>query len=193
MKRIWIGLLLLALLLAGCGEPEADLHPEWPEAWLRFGNLMAMETPADFTLGEYNDVLSPEGIWYVMFNCGSEPKTLPGEKEGEETVYYDAQLFLVLKECGSEAEARANVRDWEAREGQNYTMGDRRELDAAEQSFAFYPLLSGREGNPYTHGAAAFAVRGELAISAELLCTEDFAGDPQAILEQFLNGIHYGE
>ena len=193
MKRIWIGLLLLALLLAGCGEAETDLHPEWPEAWLRFGNLMAMETPADFTLGEYNDVLSPEGIWYVMFNCGAEPKTLPGEQEGEEIVYYDAQLFLVLKECGSEAEARANVRDWEAREGQNYTLGERRDLDAAGQSFAFYPLLSGREGNPYTHGAAAFAVRDGLAISAELLCTEDFTGDPQAILEQFLNGIHYGE
>ena len=78
-------------------------------------------------------------------------------------------------------------------EGQNYTLGDRRELDAAGQSFAFYPLLSGREGNPYTHGAAAFAVRDGLAISAELLCTEDFTGDPQAILEQFLNGIHYGE
>ena len=44
MKKAWIGvILILALLLAGCGEQ--DLHPDWPEEWTRFGNILAVETP----------------------------------------------------------------------------------------------------------------------------------------------------
>ena len=191
MKKAWIGvILILALLLAGCGEQ--DLHPDWPKEWTRFGNLLAVEMPEGFTLGEYNDALSPDGIWYAMFNCGDEPMTL-SRGEDEELLYYDAQIFLVLKECDSEEQALANVRDWEKREAEHYELGESRELDAAGQRFTCYPLLSAGDDNPYSRGAAAFAVRGSLAFSVECMCTPDFAGDPQLIAEQFLSGFHYGE
>lgn len=192
MKKAWCAVLLaLALLLAGCGH-QPDRHPEWDESWTRFGDLAAVEAPEDFELGEYNDALSVNGIWYAVWNCGAEPTPFTNA-EGEEAEVYDAQIFLVLKECGSEDEAKANVADWVDREARSYETGDSQEITAAGQLFSGRPLLSSSAENPYSRGASAFAVRGETAISAELLCIESFQGDPTAILERFLNGFHYGE
>ena len=190
-KGICVYLVVLALLLAGCGQ-QADRHPEWDENWTRFGDLIAIEAPEDFEPGEYNDALSVNGIWYAVWNSGSDPKMITNV-EGEEAAVYDAQIYLVLKECGSESEAKANVADWIDREAQSYETGDSREIEAAGQLFSCRSLLSACADNPYAFGASAFAVRGNLAISAELLCAEGFEGDPTAVLEQFLSGIHYGE
>ncbi len=192
MKKAFCAMLLvLALLLAGCGR-QADRHPEWKEEWTRLGDLMAIEAPENFEPGEYNDALSMNGIWYAVWNCGSDPEMITNAEE-EEVPVYDAQIYLVLKECRSESEAKANVEDWIGREAQSYETGDSREIEAAGQLFSCRPLLSAGGDNPYAFGASAFAVRGNLAISAELLCAEDFEDDPTVILEQFLSGIHYGE
>lgn len=190
MKKAWIlGLLAALMLLCGCGQQE-DRHPEWAEL-VRFGNLLAAQTPEGFAPGQYNDTLSAKGIWYAAFDSGEEEKA--ANAEGKEISIYDAQIFLLVTECRDEAEARANVKDWTELEGRNYEAGELRELQAAGQEFSLLPLLSGKAENPYTHGAAAFAVRGSLAISAELLCRDGFSGDPEAVLETFLNGIRYGE
>lgn len=189
MKKVWLLLAALALLLTGCGRQ--DKHPEWPEDWTRFGELMAVEAPENFAPGEFNDALSVNGIWYATWICG-EPRTVQ-TAESEEATAYDAQIYLLIMECGSEDEAKASITDWIARESQNYEAGDSYGFSAAGQHFSGLPLLAGSADNPYSRGAAAFAVRGDLAISAELLCADSFSGDAQAILERFLSGIHYGE
>ena len=190
-KVILLALIVLALPLSGCGRQE-DKHPEWPEDWTRFDDLMAIESPEDFCLGEYNDALAVNAIWYAVWNCGTDPQTITNA-EGQEAAVYDAQIFLVLKGFGSEEDAKTSVDDWIEREAESYEVGELRALSSAGQSFSARPLLAAKAENPYSHGASAFAVRGKLAISAELLCAEGFEGDPEAILEQFLNGFHYGE
>lgn len=189
MKKIWLLLAALALLLTGCGRQ--DRHPEWEEEWTRFGDLTAVEAPENFAPGEYNDALSLNGIWYATWICG-EPRSVQTAGD-EDATAYGAQIYLLVRECGSEDEAKASISDWIERESQSYETGDGYELSAAGQRFSCLPLLSASAENPYSHGAAAFAVRGELAVSAELLCAEGFDGEAQTILEQFLNGIHYGE
>ena len=189
MKRAWILLSALALLLTGCARQ--DKHPEWDENWTAFGDRMAVEPPRDFALAEFNDALSLNGIWYASWVSGEE-RTVTNA-EGEEASAYAAQLYLLVKECAGEDEATANVHDWIDREAKSYRAGEPFERGVGTQSYSMLLLNAANENNPYSHGAAAFALRGDMAISAELLCAEGFEGDPLTILEQFLNGIHYGE
>lgn len=189
MKRRFILTILgLLLVLTACGQ-KADAHPEWDEGWTRFGDHLAVETPEGFVLGEYNDALSTNGIWYAVWNCGQERRIK--NAAGEDASAYDAQIYLVLKEAKSQAEAQANVADWLDREAQSYEVGDSHEIMASEQSFSCRRLLSTGADNPYSFGASAFGTRDDLAISVELLCSEGFVGEPAAILEGFLRTIHY--
>ena len=195
MKKRCLSLLLLAALLtlASCGHQ--DKHPEWPEEWTRAGDHFAVETPEGYYLLEYNPTFAANGIWYMTWAIGQ-----PGEEhlvlkeDGEaESTYYDAEVYLITSEYKTENDAEANIADWIGREANNYEMGGELALSSGGQSFRVFPLLTAKPDNPYSHGAAAFAVRGNLAFSVEVLCVEDFDGDPQEILELFLNGIHYGE
>lgn len=191
MKKHWILLVLLALLLTGCGQTE-DRHPDWDAGWARFGDLLAAETPADFSPGEYNDALSLGGIWYASFNAGGGAETIVNA-EGEDAEVYDAELFLLVQECADEGQAQATVKDWIARERENYRSTEPTEYRAEKQSWQLMELTEANTDNPYSRGLAAFAVRGSLAISAELICRDTYTGDATAVVQAFLNGIHYGE
>ncbi len=181
-------LLIGMLLLVGCGE-KPDPHPDWDPTWVRAAMAIGVETPEGFVVAEQNDTLSLSGIWYYTWASG-EGKAYTNEEEEEATVY-DAQIYLLVRECRSEAEAAAEVEGWMAREAESYQTGDTKELTANGQAFQVLPLLSGRENNPYTHGAAAFATRDGMAVSAELLCADSFEGEAEEVLEKFLGGFHY--
>lgn len=191
MKRIWILALLGALLLTGCGRAAEDPHPDWDGSWTRIGEHIGVEPLEGFELNEYNDAMSIYGIFYSTWTSGEARETT--NAEGESASVYDAQIYLLLEECGSTEDAENDIGAWTAREKQSYETGEAQEIDVAGQNFRLLPLLSGSADNPYIRGAAAFAARGELAVSVEFLCSEDFVGDPQVLLEQFLSGFHYAE
>ena len=192
MKRIWIlALVLSALLLAGCGHAGEDKHPDWDESWTRIGEHIAVEPLAGFALNEYNDAMSIYGIYYATWTSGEAREMT--NAEGKNASVYDAQIYLLLEETSSSEDAEKDIAAWMAREKLSYETGEDNEITAAGQSFRLLPLLEGRADNPYTHGAAAFAVRGDLAVSVEFLCSDRFEGDPQALLEEILSGFHYGD
>lgn len=192
MKRVWIMILLAALLLCGCGgaEPAADPHPDWPEAWFRVHPELGVEKPEGFDFNESNDVMSMSGLYYATWTAGAGREIT--NPQGREAVVYDAQFYVLVKECRDAAEAEADVADWLDREQGSYESSELRSLTAAGQEWRLLPLTAPKSENPYHHGAAAFAVRGGNAISAELLCAEGWQGDPMAALEAFLSGFHYG-
>lgn len=189
MKRSILLIILSFLLLLTACRQKAEAHPEWDEDWTRFEDLLAVENPSDWVLSEYNPTLSASGIWYATWANGSE--RMITNAEGEEAAVYDAQIYLVLKETKSQAEAQANVADWLDREAQSYEIGEDWEITAAGQDYSCRRLLSAGADNPYSFGASAFGTRNDLAISAELLCGESYAGDPVAILGSFLRGFHF--
>jgi len=192
MKRIWIFALLAAVLtLGGCSASDQEPHPDWDESWVRLAEYIGVEPMDGFTLNESNDLLSVSGLYYATWTSG-EGREFVNADGGEATVY-DAQIYVLLGECRSAEAARQAVGTWTAREKQSYETGEAYEKSIAGQEFEILPLTAGREGNPYPHGTAAFAVRNEWAVSVELVCPEGFTGDSQAILERFLAGFHYSD
>ena len=191
MKRYIIILLLPALLLAGCGQQRAaDPHPDWDPAWFRVSPDVGVEAPAGFSFNESNDVMSMAGLYYATWTAGEGREIT--NSQGRDALVYDAQLYVLVKLHDSEADAEADVADWMDLEAQNYQTGDETALTAAGQTFRVLPLLQGSEGNPYAHGLAAFALRGTTTVTVELLCTDNWNGDPETTMTAFLNGFHYG-
>ena len=192
MKRMWMLLLVIALLLAGCAGAEApeDPHPDWPSDWFRVCPELGVETPEGFAFNESNDVMAMSGLYYATWAAG-EGRDITNP-QGREATVYDAQLYVLVKENETAAQSEADVADWLDREAGAYETGEVREPEAAGQSWRLLPLTAPKSDNPYHHGAAAFAVWGSRAVSVELLCAEDWQGDAEAVLETFLKGFHYG-
>lgn len=192
MKRLFFLFTLLAvLLLSGCAGNGAQNVPGWDESWTRFGGVAAMEPVEGFALNENMDALAPSGIYYADWTCG-EARDFAVDDEQTVTAY-DAQFYLLLAASGDAQHAESEANAWLAREEQNYETGETVELAVGGRTYAVLPLLASAEGNPYTHGAAAFFTHGAWAVSAELLCADGFAGDAQETLARFLAGLHFNE
>ena len=194
MKRIIPVAVLAALLLAGCAGPSgpAGRPVGWGEDWALVGDLLGVEPMEGFVPGENKDALGAAGLYYATWTAGEgEPIT---NDEGGEAAVYDAQLYVPIQQYKETEKAETALEDWQERERDNYEAGEAVTETHAGQAFTVLPLLEGNEGNPYTHGAAAFALHeGGWALCVELLCRDGFAGDPQALLGAFLDGFHYND
>lgn len=189
MKRIWIFALLAALMLTGCSSAEQDLPPGWDKNWVLIADYIGVEPLDGFTLNESSDLLSVSGLYYATWTSGDGQDFV--NSDGKEAIVYNAQVYVLLEECRSADAAKKAVETWITREKQSYETGDADTKSLGGQDFEVLPLISGSEGNPYTHGTAAFAARDEWAISVELVCADNFEENSQEILEQFLAGFHY--
>ena len=189
MKKALFSALFAALLLTGCAKGTVD--PGFDETWTNVGNLIGVEPMEGFTPSENMDALGPNGLYYASFVSG-EGTTITNADDEEATVY-DAQVYLLIEQCRDAGTAGSEVGKWLALEKTSYGTGEEQEKTIAGQSFRILPLTSAAEGNPYTHGAAAFGSRGDMAVSVELLCRDGFEGDPEEVLTAFLAGLHYAE
>lgn len=187
MKKLLILALLTALLLSGCSGEKFD--PGFDKSWTNVGNLIGVEPVEGFAVNENMDALGPTGLYYATWTSGAG-ETITND-EGKEATVYDAQIYLLIEQCKDAETAESDLGKWIALEKQSYETGEMYEQTFASQSFRILPLLSSEEDNPYAHGITAFGLRGNSAISVELLCTDAFAGDPKEILAQFLSGLHY--
>ena len=193
MKRAFSLALLAALLLTGCAAQTGPTNAElgWDEDWVRVGVLMGVEPMDAFTLSENIDAMGVYGLYYATWTAGQARDYT--NADGDEAQLFDAQIYVLLQQSGSADEARASVEDWMARERESYETGEALTEPHAGQDFELLPLLRGGEDNPYTHGAAAFGVRGDWAICVELLCQDSFAPDARICLASFLSGFHYSD
>lgn len=192
MRRAISLVLLLLLLLTGCRTVTPPTNEElgWDEDWLRIAE-MGVEPVDGFTLFENKDTMDFTGLYYATWSAG-ESETITNEDD-EEAQVFDAQIYMAVQRYKSETEAKNTVDGWLRQEAENYTVGEQATKTFAGQSFDILPLLQGKESNPYSHGAAAFAAWKDWGICVELICRDSYTGDPEAILEDFLDGIHYAD
>lgn len=182
-------LLALSLILCGCGSDP--LPAEWQEDWTVIAPFLAAEPMDGFSFGESDDILGISGVYYATWTNGDAREFT--NAEGEAAVIFNSQIYVVAQECRTEEDAKENLAAWKAREKQNYQVGEEIGITLNGRDYTLLPLLSGSEGNPYGFGCAAFTIQGSNAICVELVCSDTFAGDPQAVLEVFLQGLHYSE
>lgn len=190
MHKFILSIIIMIIILSGCSlKPAADPHPDWDAEWFRMGNHLAVEPVSDFELNESNDLLSISGLYYATWTSGEGQKIT--NQEGNEAIVYDAQIYLLLKEEKTAESAEKDIADWMKRESNSYETAEQQPLPVNDQEYTLLPLVSVKSENPYDHGIAAFAVNDKNAISIELLCNEAYGGDPESILTDFLDGIHY--
>lgn len=195
MKRwnVGIALALAGLLVSsGCSQyPEqaADGTP-WDADWTMLGTVLGAEEPENgFSLLNNYSVLTGEDLYYAAWVAG-EPSDYVNE-DGEDVEIYDAQLYLLAAGCADETYAQQNQEEWMARQQETYTVTETWTETRNGQEYTLLAYTCGSETNPYSRGVSAFTVYGAYAISAELACRENYTGQEQEILLQFLDGCHY--
>ena len=193
MRRVISLALLALLLLTGCAARTGPTNEElgWGGDWARVGALLGVEPMDGFTLSENIDAMGVYGLYYATWTAGEARDYT--NADGDEAQIYDAQIYVLLQQCKSTDEAKSALEDWIGRERETYEAGETQTETCAGQEFDFFPLLRAGEDNPYTHGAAAFAVRDDWALSVELLCQDSFGDDAQTRLIEFLSGFHYSD
>lgn len=187
-KRIVCLFLMVALILSGCGAKQ-DLPSDWESDWTVVCPILAAEPFDGFNLHESNDALYLSGIYYATWVTGeSRPHT---NEEGEEAEVFEAQIYVIVQEYRNSDSAVAGISQWTTREKTTFEAGTEYTIVCNEQEYTILPLAGGSENNPYSHGAAAFALRDNWAICVEFLGAEDCGIDYEKTLEEFLNGFHY--
>lgn len=187
--KVFTLILTLSLLLAGCGGEKNQA--DWDESWTVIAPFLASEGTEDFTFGESADTLGLGGVYYATWTNGDKRDFT--NTEGESTVIFNSQIYVVAQEGRTEADAEQSLATWMARERQNYSCGETYKVTVGGQTYTILPMMEGKEGNPYPFGCAAFTCFGTNAVCVELVCSDTFTGDPGYVLEEFLNGLHYHE
>ncbi len=182
-------LLAVSLILCGCGSDS--LPADWQEDWAVIAPFLAAEPMECFVFGESDDILGISGVYYAAWTNGDAREFT--NAQGETTTIYNSQIYVVAQEFPTEEEARTALNQWLAREKQNYETGAESTATFGGQEYTILPLLSGSENNPYGFGCAAFTIHGSNAICVELVCSDTFTAEPQSVLEEFLQGLHYSE
>ena len=103
MKRIALALILaLALVLVGCGSDTPQTN--WDENLTIIAPFLAAEPMEGFAFGESDDIFGISGVYYAAWTNG-EARSFTNA-EGEDTVIFDAQIYVVAQECRTEEEAQ---------------------------------------------------------------------------------------
>lgn len=191
MKRLLCCGLMLCLLLSGCArsapEKTAD-GTDWDENWINLGGVLGVSEPGhDLVLRDNNEALSVADMYLASWTVGEgSPYT---NEDGDEVVLYPARLDVLVYGRRDETAARQVLEDWNARQRETYDVAGTQEENYGDYTVSTYTCKS--ESNPYSRGASAFLVHKNYAISVELNCQEDFAGDETEILQAFLDSCHF--
>lgn len=192
MKRMLCVLLTLALLLCGCAsyptppDVAADGTP-WGTEWTNFGAVMGIAPVEEWTEQRNEDVLAAEGMYFASWTWGEGELNAEGEK------VYPAQVFLVISQCESTAEAEEYVQDWLDMARDTYIAEEPHLLDHTHGTFTMLPYRVDGGADSFTRGMAAYGIHNDLAINLEFTCREDVSLDPEFTLTAFLDSIHFAE
>lgn len=195
MKKIAVIALsfLLPLCFAGCAQPPAPEQAAdgaaWSGGWVTVGNVIGVDTPEGLTPRENNTALDIKGMYYATWSVGEE--TAYVNDSGDDAKVYDAQFYLLLAGYDAAAKAEVALAEWQSLAVSQYAVEETSEAVYNGQPFTVITYTYNAETNPYQRGASAFGIYRNYAVNVEISCLENFDGNAQEILADFLENCHY--
>jgi len=196
MRKNIAAVILLAVLLCacltGCEQPvpvQAADGAAWSGDWVTVGNVIGVDTPEGVDARENSDALADKGMYYATWSIGEETPYV--NADGNDAKVYGAQFYLLLAGYDSVEKAEEAAADWQSMAFSQYAVEETGEASYNGQPFTVLTCTYTSEANPYQRGASAFGVYRNYAVSVELSCREDFDGDVQKLLADFLEHCHY--
>lgn len=187
-------LFCLLMTVTGCSSLPSVIEKEPIEntAFLKVGRYLDVNnTNENLILYDYKEALAGDGLYYASWRIGD---AMPYENSDGDTVdLYDAQLYLLLGEFTSNEKAQDNRDEWIEKAKTNYEISVEEETIYNEHPYLIITYTFPGENNPYARGVSAFSIYENSAVCIELTCQENFAGDLQAILTEFLENCTYNK
>lgn len=192
-KRLFLLALILCLtVLCGCAKypSQAVDGTAWDKDWTMLGAALGVEEPGNsLVLLDNNTALAANDTYLAVWASGEAIPYI--NTDGDDTEIYEAQLYLLLMGCKETANARTNVDEWITRTNEIYAVSETHTETYNSQEYTLLAYTCGSDTNPYSRGVSAFTVFENYAVSVELTCLEEYAGNEAAILAAFLTGCHY--
>jgi hypothetical protein len=162
---------------------------QWDDSWTSFGTKFGVDIPEEYVFLNSSDSQSLSGIYYAGWGAGE----LLSEEDGEDAVY-EAQLGIIIKQCGSASSAEVKYYDWLADAREKNTIDEETTITCNDVTYTvLYYSCETTEDFPYSHGVSAFGVCGPNAVCAELTATDSFDEDLLAKLTDVLENCHYSD
>lgn len=189
-KKMLFSICLLLLLTSCASAPQtAKDGKKWMDTWTKIGTTVGIDAPKELTLLDNKDTLAADGLYYATWVTGS---SVPYENSDGDTIdLYDAQLYLLTNEAINEEKAKTSCDTWLTAAKENYKVHTEDTVSLNGQTYTLISYSCTTEDNPYEQGVSAFGVCGTTAICAEFTCLEDYTGDLETLLTEFLNGCHF--
>lgn len=188
MKRVVSFVLMVCLLLCGCGRNlpmKTENGEPWQESWLNIGEKVGVsELKNGFLNFEYNEVQAFDGIYYATFIKGEE--RVIKNAEGKDAKLYPAEIYLLVQDCDSPEDAAASVAQWLAVGEQSYEMEQEEDI----REYACY-RLSPKTDSPYKEGYLLLGIHNAVAVSVELMVTEDVFEKNRGAAADFLDSLQF--
>lgn len=187
-------LFCLLMTVTGCSSLPSVIEKEPIEntAFLKVGRYLDVNnTNENLILYDYKEALAGDGLYYASWRIGD---AMPYENsDGDIVDLYDAQLYLLLGEFTSNEKAQDNRNEWIEKAKNNYEISVEEETIYNEHPYLIITYTFPGENSPYSRGVSAFGIYENSAVCIELTCQENFAGDLQAILTEFLENCTYNK
>ncbi len=157
---------------------------------VKIGQYLTVTTPDnDLNFLSQNDSLAANGMYYATWTAGEA--TDYENSDGDTVDLYDAQLYLLLEESKNEAEASDNIDSWLSAAEDNYNISSYEDITVNGETYTVITYQCSSETSPYDHGVSAFSVHDTSAVCMELTCTDNYTGDLNTMLTDFLSGCSW--
>lgn len=185
--------LCIIILLTGCSlfpPAKQENYTVDDKSCITIGGCLKINhTDNNMVLLDNKETLAADGLYYASFGMGGT-KDYEND-DGDIIEFYDAQLYLLLGENKDGKEAQNNVDKWLAAGKSNYKVHKEKDISCNGQSYHIIIYDCENKNSPYVRGISAFATVGDYAVCAELTCRDDFTGELETILTDFLNDCSY--